>query len=77
MHASRPTDSQTALAALTCAAPRPLDAYGVSSQTRLTAMEAGRALDALEAQGIVVSADPKGTANDLARTFSVRERTDG
>lgn len=53
-------------------AGRPLDAYSLSQLLVPTnAMQVGRCLHELEARGCVSSADPAGTANDLARTFCV------
>lgn len=54
-----------------------MDAYRMARNTGLKAMECGRVLDQFERDGIAESGDEKGTENDLARVFRLRDASPG
>lgn len=57
--------------ALRASCRRPLDAYAVAKQTGYSPMACARRLSAMENAGEASSGDPHGTANDLARQFTL------
>jgi DNA-binding GntR family transcriptional regulator len=54
------------------ASKQPQDAYQLARHFAAEPMMIGQALHRLEEDGRIYSADPKGTANDLARLFTTQ-----